>query len=157
MLTGDDVCHQVVRLLRANPYGFLLTAAPAGSPRARLVQHLAVEDDATIWFGTSPRSRKAADIARDPSVTYAIEDRGQFAYAAVYGTASIVSDEAGRRRHWEERTARLLYRRPRRGRLRHDPDCRCRGGADGLRGRRPPRPVRTSSRGGGTRRRRVAA
>ena len=36
-----------IRMLRANPYGFLITAAGEG-PHSRLVQHLGVDDDATI-------------------------------------------------------------------------------------------------------------
>jgi general stress protein 26 len=102
VLTGGEVCQRAMGLLRANPYGFLVTVSGAGRPHARLVQHLAVEDDATIWIGTSPRSRKAADIAHSAEVTYAVEDRGKFAYAAVSGTASLIADEAVRLRYWEE-------------------------------------------------------
>jgi general stress protein 26 len=102
MLTGGEVCRRAVGLLRANPYGFLVTISDTGRPHARLVQHLAVDDDATIWIGTSPRSRKAADIAHHAEVTYAVEDRGKFAYAAVSGTASLIADEASRRRYWEK-------------------------------------------------------
>ena len=67
------LADMAIRMLRANPYGFLITATGEG-PHSRLVQHLCVDDDATIWVGTSPRSRKVADIAVSPLVCYSAED-----------------------------------------------------------------------------------
>jgi general stress protein 26 len=86
----------------ASPYGILVTASDTGEPHARLVQHLAVRDDAAVWIGTSPRSRKAADIARNPRVTYTVEDRTRFAYAALSGTASLAADAETRQAYWQE-------------------------------------------------------
>jgi general stress protein 26 len=101
-VTGAEVARRAVSLVQANPYGFLLTVSEAGQPRGRLVQHLAVDDDATIWIGTSPRSRKAADLVRHADVSYAVEDRGNFAYAAISGTASLIADEDSCSQYWEE-------------------------------------------------------
>jgi general stress protein 26 len=93
-------------LLRRNPYGFLATpgAWPGAAPHVRLVQHLAVTDDLTVWIGTSPRSRKAADIAANPDsrVAYAVEDRAAFAYLSVSATVSVVDDERERAAKWED-------------------------------------------------------
>ncbi|WP_431930391.1 pyridoxamine 5'-phosphate oxidase family protein [Nonomuraea jabiensis] len=89
-----------LKLLRMNPYGFLSTIGDDGRPHTRLVEHLAVEDDATVWIGTSPASRKVADVRRHPQVTYAVEDRGAFAYAAIEAQAEVVDDLAERRAKW---------------------------------------------------------
>jgi hypothetical protein len=62
-----------VALLRANPYGFLITTTTTivvGGIHSRLVQHLRVDDDATVWIGTSPRSRKAADVSGGEMACY---------------------------------------------------------------------------------------
>jgi general stress protein 26 len=67
----------------------------------RLVQHLQVEDDATVWIGTSPRSRKVSEIRRNGAVTYAVEDREAFAYVALRGSAELVGDDRLRRALWE--------------------------------------------------------
>jgi general stress protein 26 len=99
---GDEIRRQSVALLRANPYGMLVTVSDAGAPHARLVQHLAVDDDAALWIGTSPRSRKVVDIAANPRVTYTVEDRTRFAYAALSGTAALLADEASRQTYWRE-------------------------------------------------------
>ncbi|MDF5758058.1 pyridoxamine 5'-phosphate oxidase family protein [Spongiactinospora sp. TRM90649] len=89
-----------VRLLRSNPYGFLTTVGADGRPNSRLVEHLAVDDDATVWIGTSPRSRKVADIRRRPDVTYAVEDRSAFAYVSLAARAEPVEDLAERVARW---------------------------------------------------------
>jgi general stress protein 26 len=89
-----------VGMLRANPYGFLVTATSEGT-RSRLVQHLCVDDDATIWVGTSPRSRKVADIAASPLVCYSVEDRAAFAYLTIAANAAVVEDAAQRQAKWD--------------------------------------------------------
>ncbi len=90
------------RLLRAAPYGFLITSSEEGL-RARLVQHLLVDDDCSIWLATSPRSRKVADIqtSRGP-VVYAVEDQEAFGYVTVSGEPSLIDDDARRSELWEE-------------------------------------------------------
>lgn len=95
-----DLSTVALAILRSHPYGFLATTGPA-RPSVRLVQHLRVDDDATIWIGTSPRSRKAVEIAGSPEVTYAAEDRARFAYAAVSARAEIIEDVAIRKALWE--------------------------------------------------------
>lgn len=89
-----------VGLLRANPYGFLITVG-GGGVRSRLVQHLRVDDDATIWIGTSPRSRKAADVSAGREACYSVEDRAAFAYVTVTGRAAVCGDAGQRRAKWE--------------------------------------------------------
>ncbi|WP_262401365.1 pyridoxamine 5'-phosphate oxidase family protein [Actinomadura sp. CNU-125] len=89
-----------LELLRANPYGFL-TTVDDGQPHTRLVQHVGVDDDGTVWIGTSPTSRKAAQISRHRVVSYAVEDRAAFAYACLNATAELVEDETERAARWQ--------------------------------------------------------
>ncbi|WP_235947844.1 pyridoxamine 5'-phosphate oxidase family protein [Candidatus Frankia alpina] len=74
------------------------------TPHARLVQHLAVTDDLTVWIGASPRSRKAADLAANPDsrVAYALEERAAFAYLSISATVTVVDDERERVTNWED-------------------------------------------------------
>ncbi|WP_141924681.1 pyridoxamine 5'-phosphate oxidase family protein [Haloactinospora alba] len=90
-----------VERLRAVPFGTVVTVGE-GEPHARLVQHLAVEEDGTVWVGASPRSRKVADVRRDPRVAYAVEDRDAFGYVTAQADAEIVDDPRERARRWEE-------------------------------------------------------
>ncbi len=102
MHPGDaaGLADMAVGMLRANPYGFLITATSEG-PRSRLVQHLRVDEDATIWVGTSPRSRKVADITASPLACYSVEDRAAFAYLTIAANAAVSEDAAERRAKWE--------------------------------------------------------
>ncbi len=98
---ADAVVALAHAVLRASPYGFLATTGPDAAPRVRLVQHLAVDDDLRVWVGTSPRSRKAADVAaRAEAVAYACEDRDAFAYVSLRGEARLVEDLDERVARW---------------------------------------------------------
>ena len=99
---GGDLLANVLRLLRRTPYGFLVSHADDGGVSARLVQHLAVEDDGRTWIGTSPRSRKAREIDMNPEVAYACEDRTSFAYASLVGQARLVDDDDQRVACWSD-------------------------------------------------------
>ena len=99
--SGDvSLVPLAVQIMRDIPYGFLIS--PGSPPTARLVQHLFVSDDAAVWIGTSPRSRKAQSIAADGTATYAVEDRTRFAYVSVSGPAVGVDDLEARCSLWEE-------------------------------------------------------
>lgn len=87
--------------LRDSPYGFFVTVEQ-DRPSARLVQHLRVDPDCGIWFLTSPDSRKALQVQRNGSACYAVEDRDNFAYVSVAGTACLVDEVETRRALWEE-------------------------------------------------------
>lgn len=95
-----DLLPVALRTLRSYPYGFLVTTGES-CPSVRLVQHLRVDDDATVWIGTSPRSRKAQEVADSPRVVYAVEDRPRFAYASLTATVNVVTDHALRCSLWE--------------------------------------------------------
>ncbi|MEV5239663.1 pyridoxamine 5'-phosphate oxidase family protein [Streptomyces cinnamoneus] len=90
-----------LRLVRANPYGFL-TTHDGLRPHTRLVEHLGVGEDGSLHVGTSPRSRKAADVARQPRVTYAVEDRGAAAYVVLEAEARVEDGLQERLAHWKD-------------------------------------------------------
>ena len=58
-----DVAHTIV-----SDAGLcmLMTSGPEGRIHARVMQPFPVEPDLTLWFGTSPASRKMADIRAFP-------------------------------------------------------------------------------------------
>ncbi|MFI1382833.1 pyridoxamine 5'-phosphate oxidase family protein [Embleya sp. NPDC020886] len=101
--TGSpNLVDAALRILRSHAFGFLAGTDTAGAPRVRLVQHLAVEDDATIRIGTSPRSRKAVDLIARPQVCYSVEDRAAVAYATFYARAELVCTGPELVTHWDE-------------------------------------------------------
>jgi general stress protein 26 len=87
----DATLDEARRLLRQARFGFLATTGEGG-PSVRLTEHLAVDDDLTVWVGTSPTSRKATQLAAHPTATYAVEDREGLGYVAVTGAATFDRD-----------------------------------------------------------------
>ncbi|MCL4880356.1 MAG: pyridoxamine 5'-phosphate oxidase family protein [Anaerolineae bacterium] len=83
-------------------YCFFITLDETGHPNARLMQHFKADDTLTIWFGTSPKSRKVQEIQRDNRVTVALFDPGENAYVALKGTAELVDDLEKRKSMWYE-------------------------------------------------------
>ncbi|MGI5170649.1 pyridoxamine 5'-phosphate oxidase family protein [Spirillospora sp. CA-253888] len=98
---SGDLLDVALHVLRANPYGFL-TTVDDGRPHTRLVQHVGVDPDGTVWIGTSPASRKAAEISRRPAVSYAVEDRAAFAYLCLQTEADLVDDMDERTGRWQD-------------------------------------------------------
>ncbi|MCA6092166.1 pyridoxamine 5'-phosphate oxidase family protein [Streptomyces sp. SCA3-4] len=90
-----------LRLVREHPYGFL-TTYDGLRPHTRLVEHLGVGEDGSLHIGTSPRSRKAADVARQPRVTYAVEDRGAAAYVVLEAEAHVEDGLQERLAYWKD-------------------------------------------------------
>ncbi|MEU8900610.1 pyridoxamine 5'-phosphate oxidase family protein [Nocardia sp. NPDC048505] len=97
---SDELFTFATEIVRASKYGFLTTTA-AGVPHTRLVQTMQVDADGTIWIGTSPESRKAREIAAQPEVSYAVEDRATLAYTCLYATAEIIDDTVESNAKWQ--------------------------------------------------------
>lgn len=87
------------RVLAATPYGFLTTMGPGG-PSVRLVQHLNVDEDLRVIFGTGRHTRKAAELQANPGAVYAAADPATRAAVCLYGEAAIDEDLDHRRAGW---------------------------------------------------------
>ncbi len=77
-------------------YCALITTGRNGRAQARTMDAFAPEADMTVWLATNPRSRKVAEIRRNPKVTLYYFDRESAAYVTIYGTARLVSEKAKR-------------------------------------------------------------
>lgn len=84
------------RVLATVSYGFLTTVGQNG-PSVRMVQHLSVDEDLRVVFGTGRHTRKAGELRADATAVYAVADLATGAAACVYGSGTI-DDNLGRRR-----------------------------------------------------------
>lgn len=94
-----DLLRAARELLDAVPYVLVCTSREH-DVHARQVQLLEVDDDLVLSFGTSPRSRKIADIRRMGRATVVAEVQERSAYVSISGAAMVVDDETERRRLW---------------------------------------------------------
>ncbi|HEY3683857.1 MAG TPA: pyridoxamine 5'-phosphate oxidase family protein [Streptosporangiaceae bacterium] len=100
--------------LRGHPFGFLSTLG-RDRVHTRLVEHVAVDDDGTVWIGTSPRSRKVAQVGSRPEVTYAAEDRDGVGAVVMQARAEVVDDERERAARWQDDLIAFFPEGPRGG------------------------------------------
>ena len=88
------------RIIGKVPYPTFITTDVTGHPQARTVQPVAPDSTWTVWFATNPRTRKVAEIARDPRVVLHYFDAATLSYVSLVGRARVVRDRATKRAHW---------------------------------------------------------
>jgi len=101
-MTVDSLLEITRATIKAAEFCFLVTLSESGQPNARLMQPFEPEADLTIWFGTSPKTRKVQEIQRDNRVTLGYEYAPEGAYVTLIGTAQIEDDISKRRQYWRE-------------------------------------------------------
>ncbi|MDZ7632206.1 MAG: pyridoxamine 5'-phosphate oxidase family protein [Gemmatimonadaceae bacterium] len=89
------------RIVRAVPYPTFITTDANGRPMARTVQPQQPDEGWTVWFATNPRTRKVAEVQRDPRVVLHYFDAGTLSYVSLVGRARVVRDRATKAAHWD--------------------------------------------------------
>jgi len=79
----------------------LITLDEEGRPRVRAMDPFPPESDFTVWFGTNPKSRKVAQIKKNPKVTLYYLDDDASGYVMIHGTAQLVDDQKEKEKHWK--------------------------------------------------------
>lgn len=79
------------RIMLAARFCSLVTVGSDGAAQARIVDPTEPDASLTIYVATNPRSRKVAEITKDPRVTLLYFDTVRLAYVTVIGRASEVS------------------------------------------------------------------
>jgi general stress protein 26 len=98
----DTLITTARQIMTTTRYCALITAGRDGRAHARTMDAFSPEDDMTVWLATNPRSRKVAEIRRNPKVTLYYFDRQSEAYVTLYGTARLVNDKEEKAKRWKE-------------------------------------------------------
>ena len=98
----DTLISAARETMTATRYCALITTVRDGRSHARTMDAFAPEQDMTVWLATNPRSRKAAEIRRNPKVTLYYFDRESAAYVTIYGTARLVNDKSEKAKRWKD-------------------------------------------------------
>lgn len=100
---GRDRIITVAReIMTAARYCALITTDSAGRAHARTLDPFLPDEQMVVWLGTNPRSRKVAEIRRNPRVTlYYFHREGQ-SYVTIYGTARLVNAAEEKAKHWKD-------------------------------------------------------
>ena len=68
----DTIKAKIVDYLTAHPYLRLATVTGSGTPQVHTVGY--ISEDAVVYFVTDRKSRKAANIFKNPAVAYAVDE-----------------------------------------------------------------------------------
>lgn len=99
-ITREAALAAARAIVAAARYATLVTLAEDGRPQARLVDPQPPDDRFTVWVATNPRTRKVAELRRDPRVTLLFANARDGEYVTLHGTATLVTDAAEKARHW---------------------------------------------------------
>ena len=105
-MTARDWLEVARATMEGVEYCFLITASESGEANARLMQPFRPDEDLTIWFGASPRSRKVREIRANERATVAYEHPEEGAYVTLVGRATLERKEELRRKYWRRRWER---------------------------------------------------
>jgi general stress protein 26 len=81
-------------IMGAQTYCALVTVGETGRPYVRTMNPFPPEEDMTVWFATSVKSRKAEQIRRDPRVCVYYADHSKAVGSVILsGKATLVDDQ----------------------------------------------------------------
>jgi general stress protein 26 len=89
-------------IMTAARYCALITLDSSGRPQARTLDPFPPDENMVVWLGTNPRSRKVAEIRRNPRVTLYYFDREAQAYVTITGIARLVNDPKEKAKRWKD-------------------------------------------------------
>lgn len=96
----EPVLRAARATMRRKKYCLLVTAAGDGTARARVLQPFPPGPDLTVWMGTSPHTRKAAELRADPRATLVYQDDARAACVVLAGRVEQVEAVEERRRRF---------------------------------------------------------
>jgi general stress protein 26 len=98
----DQLIAAAREVMSAARYCALITLDSSGRPHARTLDPFPAEADMVVWLGTNPRTRKVAEIRRNPRVALYYFDREGQAYVTISGIARLVNDSKEKAKRWKD-------------------------------------------------------
>lgn len=89
-------------VIQATPNCALITLDAQGRARVRAMDAFLPDENWVVWLATRPKSRKVAQIKRDPRVTLYYFDHTNPGYVMIYGQADLVENTQERPKRWKE-------------------------------------------------------
>jgi general stress protein 26 len=80
----------------------VITVDETGRPQARAIDVFPPDEQMVVWFATNPKTRKVAQIKRDPRVTLYYYDSAAMEYVTLLGRARLVADPAEKQKRWKD-------------------------------------------------------
>jgi len=89
-------------IMQAARYCTLVTFGEDFYPQARTMDTFPPEADLTVWMATNPKSRKVAQMLKNPRVTLHYFDTASMGTVTLFGLARLVNDPAEKKTRWKD-------------------------------------------------------
>jgi general stress protein 26 len=102
----DTIIAAARDIINATHYCALATLDETGQPQVRAMNPFPLGDKIEIWFATNRKSRKVAEIKKDPRVNvYYADHNNASGYVSIIGKATVIDDKEllkkMKRDYWE--------------------------------------------------------
>jgi general stress protein 26 len=97
----DELLSSARQIIDASRYCAFITLDSSGRARARTIDPFTPDEHFIVWIGTNPRTRKVAEIRRNPKVTLYYFDRESQGYVTLFGRARLVNNPNEKSRHFK--------------------------------------------------------
>jgi len=112
--TGRDRLLATARTIATTArYAAFITVGADGAAQARTVDPLLADTGFVVWVATNPRTRKVAELRRDPRVTLHWFDPAAAGYVTLKGVGRTVTDPKEVARRWKAEWAPFYPNRAR--------------------------------------------
>ena len=101
-LSRAELIAAAREIMASARYCALITLDSSGNPQARTLDPFPPDENMVVWLGTNPRTRKVAQIRRNPRVALFYIDREAQAYVTITGTARVVNDPIEKAKRWKD-------------------------------------------------------
>jgi general stress protein 26 len=99
-ISKDSILKAAHLIIDSSACCVLITVDEEGKPRAREMSAFPPDEDFIIWFGTSPKSRKVAQIRSNPNVNVYYYDPKGLSYVTISGKGRIINDPEKKEKYW---------------------------------------------------------
>lgn len=91
-LSGEQAIDKLKELIKSESICFFCTKLTKQPIMTRPMSTQQVDDEGNIWFMSSLKSKKNAEIQSDNSVQLMYSNASNYEFLSVYGTATIITD-----------------------------------------------------------------
>lgn len=102
-MSDGDLKKTILDFVGSYQYSNLITVAEDGTPRGRMMAHLALKDDMIIWYATGSQSRKVAEIEKNPAASVFFYRPTDHSGVSALGRAEVVKDDETRKKMWQDK------------------------------------------------------
>ncbi|OQX96901.1 MAG: hypothetical protein B6I20_13820 [Bacteroidetes bacterium 4572_117] len=98
----SNIIKAAKEIMKSAQYCTLISTDSMGEVHARMMETFPLGDNFAVWFGTNKKSRKVAEIRKNPKVAIYYAATDETGYLTIYGNAELVNEPKEKLRLWKK-------------------------------------------------------